>query len=350
MHLPCRIKLLSVIAISFLCASLSRAQDKPALWWAIDFNSIFDNREGDQKYAPSKTFFQTQLAPEIGLTLQDGKHRLAGGVVWTQPIGCEWDGYRLSPTLYYRYTGQKWQMSMGMFPRTQLHRQLPNYIWSDSTYYTQHNIRGALMQYTADNGFFEAIVDWRGMQTERQREAFNVIAQGEWQPQGSIFVAGGLGMMNHLARSKNAPDDQYVVDDFMVNPWIGVELGSRIEAMDSLAVRVGSLTNLARDRASGSNAWKSATGLWLDASAQWRWLGIKNTLYLGNKPLYPFFTRYAALLDQGEPMYASKYFNRTTVSATILRTGFMHLKASVDFNLAEDNFSFYQRLQLNIHF
>ena len=69
------------------------------LTWAVDFNTIFDNREGDDKYTDTKTFFQTKLAPEIGVSMMDGMHRISGGVVWTQPIGSEWDGYKLSPTL-----------------------------------------------------------------------------------------------------------------------------------------------------------------------------------------------------------------------------------------------------------
>lgn len=326
------------------------AQERPNLWWAVDFNSIFDNREGSQNYSLSKTYFQTQLAPEVGLTMDDGKHRVAGGVVWTQPIGCEWEGYRLSPTLYYRYSGESWQMSMGMFPRHQLIRPLPNYIWNDSTYYNQHNIRGALLQHTGSCGFFEALIDWRGMQTETQREAFNIIAQGEWHSAEGTFVAGGLAMMNHLARSKNAPDDQYVVDDFVANPWVGVELGYKVTALDSLAVRVGPLANLVRDRELGSGSWKCSTGFWLDASARWRIFSLKNTLYYSGRPLFPYYSTYGALLDQGEPMYASRYFNRTTLGATLLHTGFMRLTAALDFNLARDHFSFYQKLQLTVRF
>ena len=50
-------------------------------------SAVFDNREGDTEYAAAKTFFQTQLAPEIGISLSEDSHRIAAGVVWTQPIG-----------------------------------------------------------------------------------------------------------------------------------------------------------------------------------------------------------------------------------------------------------------------
>lgn len=70
---------------------------KPDLYWGVDMSALFDNREGDEKFADAKTFFQTQLAPEIGLTLDKKRHLVAAGAVWTQPIGCEWDGHRISP-------------------------------------------------------------------------------------------------------------------------------------------------------------------------------------------------------------------------------------------------------------
>ena len=66
--------------------------------WSVDFSSVFDNREGDNRYTDTKTFFFTNLAPELGLKFTESD-RIAGGVVWHQPIGCEWDGHRISPTL-----------------------------------------------------------------------------------------------------------------------------------------------------------------------------------------------------------------------------------------------------------
>ena len=84
-------------------AALTVMAQKPCPVWSVDFKTIFDNREGDAVYNEAQTFFMTQLAPEIGLSIDNGRHTVTGGVVWTQPIGCEWDGHKISPTLYYRY-------------------------------------------------------------------------------------------------------------------------------------------------------------------------------------------------------------------------------------------------------
>lgn len=334
--------LLIVSLIMYSLSTLSAQQFE----WSVDFNSVFDNREGDRKMTDTRTFFHTQLSPEVGVSMLNGMHRIMGGVVWTQPVGAEWYGQRVSPTLYYRYKGTiGWSIAMGMFPRTLMHRQLPNYIWNDSINYKQRNIRGFMATYEASDGYFEAIVDWRSIQSETRREAFNIFAHGEWMRPGSLFLAGGVAMMNHLAFSKNSTPDQHLVDNFIINPYIGLDFTDRV-ALDSLSLRAGTLSSINRNRAVGH--WKMATGAWIDFTMSWRWLGLHNTTYIGKK-LFPFYSELGPLLDQGEPYYRSDWYNRASFYGTIINNGFVNLQASLDFNLAHDNFTFYQRLIVRVY-
>lgn len=329
-----------------LCPILVEAQ-KPSFYWDVDMSVVFDNREGDRTYATPKTFFQTQLAPEIGLTLEGGRHRIAGGAVWTQPIGCEWEGHRISPTLYYRYQEKGLRGLLGMFSRGELYADLPNYIWNDSVKYSQHNIRGAFIGYRNDRGYFQAILDWRGMQTMRQREAFNIIAMGErLHHDGKIFW-GGTAMMNHLALDKTGNPDQHVVDNFIYNPYFGVDFSKLAKSsLDSCTLRLGVLGDLTRDRE--NHKWKKPVGFWVDFDLKWKILELNNTFYGGEK-LFPYYSKFGYLLDQGEPYYAASLYNRTSVSATLLKRSFMDLKASLDFNICPSHFNFYQRLILNFN-
>lgn len=317
--------------------------------WAVDFSTVFDNRECDNRYVDTKTIFQSQLAPEVGLSFYGGKHSMMGGVVWTQPLGMEWEHHRLSPTLYYRYTGKKgWTMAFGMFPRNLMKRPFASYIWSDSLRYNRHNINGAMASYGGRNGYFEAVLDWRSAQTATQREAFNIIVQGEWQPSGSIFTTGGTAMMNHFALTHPSPPDQHIVDNFIINPTVGVDLSRHIAPLDSLAIRTGMLMALTRNRGLGMENWKTPSGLWIDAVASWRWLSVQNTCYVG-RTLYPFYTRFGALLDMGEPYYQSPWYNRTTISGNIVANRFVNVTTALDFNLAEKNTTFYQKLIVRVY-
>lgn len=337
----CRILATVIVAISYISGLFAQ---RPDLYWNVYMSAVFDNREGDTKYAAAKTFFQTQLAPEIGISLYDGRHRIAAGAVWTQPIGCEWDGHRISPTVYYRYQAKGLRFAMGMFGRDQLYAELPNYIWNDSVKYAQRNIRGAMIGYRNTKGYFQALIDWRGMQTETQREAFNIIATGERSCYDGKFLWGGVAMMNHLALDKSDNPDQHVVDNLLYNPYVGMDFTKiTTTALDSCSLRLGALGDLTRDR--GDGEWKTPVGVWIDLDVRWRFIELKNTFYAGGK-LFPLYSKYSFILDQGEPYYAASLYNRTSVSAIFLQRKFMSLKASLDFNVAPSFFNFYQRVIL----
>jgi len=328
---------LALISVPFSCFAVEPT-------WCIDFGSVFDNREGDDKMYEDKTFFFTTLAPEIGLRFSS-RDRIAGGAVWNQPLESGVKDGRIMPTLYYRHESERWKFSMGMFPRTQLREPLPGFLWCDSLTYFQRNIRGALVQYEERNGFFDAYIDWRAMQTETRREAFNVVFHGEWRPKARAFLLGGHMMMNHFAKTRHADESQSIVDNFLVNPYIGVDL-SRKTVLDSLVVKAGTLLTVERYRE--YNGWKTPGGFWLDAIFEWKFLGLKNSLYAGGA-LLPLYGQFGTLLYQGESYYQSKFYNRTDVYAKILGNKLMNLEAQLNFNVTKGNFMFYQRLILNIH-
>lgn len=312
--------------------------------WSVDFGSVFDNREGDDKMYEDKTFFFTTLAPEFGLKFT-AKDRIAGGAVWNQPLENGVKDGKVMPILYYRHEGNKWKFSMGMFPRTQLREPLPGFIWCDSLTYFQRNIRGALVQYQDKKGFFDAYIDWRAHQTETRREAFNIMFHGEIRPKSNVFLAGGHLMMNHFAKTRHAGMEESIVDNFLINPYVGLDFSHKT-ALDSLVVKGGALMTVERFREYGG--WKTPAGVWIDAVFEWKFLGLKNSLYAGGE-LFPLYGRFGTLLYQGESYYQSKFYNRTDVYAKIIKNKFMNLEAQLNFNIAKGNFMFYQRLILNIH-
>lgn len=311
------------------------------LTWEIDFGSVFDNREGDAGPVPSETFFFTTLSPEIGVRFSP-TDRIAGGAVWNQPLQNGIKDGKIIPTLYYRHENDKWKFSMGMFPLTQLREPLPGFLWCDSLTYFQQNIRGALVEYNSNKGFFYSYIDWRGMQSKTTREAFNIVFHGEYDRE--LFLAGGHAMMNHLARKKDAPDTEFVVDNFLVNPYIGINLKSKT-SLDSLVIKAGALLTIERDRR--VRKWNTPVGLWVEGVAEWRFLGLKNTLYAG-KPLFPLYGDFGSLLYQGEPYYQSSFYDRLDIYAKIYRNKYIELEAQLNFNFTSEEFKFYQRLILNI--
>lgn len=330
------------ILLVLLCSTMHVGAQ--GLTWSVDFNTFLDNREGDDFYTPTETIFKTRLAPEIGLSFLNGTHRISGGVTWIQPVGNGWNDYKLCPTLYYRYTSPTWRLSLGMLPRTQLIDPMPDVLWSNDMAFNEPNIRGFLIQYVRPQGYAELSLDWRGLQSETQREAFNVNFNGLWNPKG-IFLVGGHLMMNHLAKQKNPPVGQNIVDDMLINPLVGVNL-AKVTPLDSFTIKAGLLMSLERDR--NTDGWQTPAGALIEIVAEWRFLGIKNTLYAGNAQ-FPLYGEFGSILNMGEPYYQSSFYNRTNVYAYILRNRFVNLEASLNFHYTKEAFGFQQQLLLRVY-
>lgn len=312
--------------------------------WDIDFETTFDNREGINDVVPTETYFFINLAPEIGVDL-GSSGRVSGGIVWTQHIGNEWDKHNISPTLYYRYKGDEWKVSAGIFPRRQLTEQLPAFLWSDSLNYFQKNIRGVLAQYTRGGSFADFYLDWRQMRSRTKREAFNIVVHGLWRPDiSTIWGIGGHAMMNHFARRIDAPDTEHIVDNFLANPYFRIDLDG-LCALDILSFRTGLLANIERNRELGG--WDFAPGFWLEGVMEWRWLGVKNSFYAG-KPLLPSYGLFGSELYQADPFYAKRIYNRTDLYGHLLRRKFVRLDAELNFHFTPGSFVFYQRLMLRV--
>lgn len=335
-------KALLAVAAVIAVATLHAQQQ---LTWSVDFNTIFENREGDDYYSPDQTIFLTRLAPEVGISMLGGKHNIAGGVSWIQPCGNGWRDYKLCPTLYYSYKSPTWRLAVGMLPRTMLLEPMHAVMLSDSMMYWQPNIRGVLLQYVKPRGFFELSLDWRSLQTDTQREAFNVNFNGRWNPLGDLLVGGRL-QLNHLAKTRINAEEQGVNDDITVNPYIGLNL-ARHTALDSLEIKAGPILMLERARRN-DDGWHTPCGVLVDAVAEWKWLGVKETFFAG-KNLYPLYPQFGALLNMGDPNYQAKLYSRTNVYAYIFRNQFLNLEASLDFHYTKEAFSFWQKILLRVY-
>ncbi|MGN0213193.1 MAG: hypothetical protein ACI4AH_00090 [Muribaculaceae bacterium] len=331
-----------ILLFAFVVATLCRAQE---FTWSVDFQSVFDNREGDD--ANDQTIFFTRLAPEVGVKLPGGEHRISGGVVWNQPVGNGWHDHKICPTLYYRFDKDSWKLNFGMFSRDYLIEPTPKFLWSDSIAYEQPNVRGVLVQYVKPRGYLEMMLDWRQLQSETQREAFNVMLNSRYSlTRGGVLQVGERLQYNHLAKQKDAPDGQSVNDDFMFNPWIGVNFGQST-GLDSLNIRIGAVLSMQRSRIH-ADGWQNAAGVLAEVAADWRWLGLRETFYAGKNlmPLYPY---YGAELNMGSPYYQAKTYSRTDLVAHIVRNNYVDLEAALNFHVTGDVFALWQQLSLRVY-
>ena len=309
--------------------------------WSIDASMVVNNREGGKDdYTPDQTFMFTRLAPELGISMLDGEHQLKGGIVWYQPMIDDLSGYKVLPTLYYRYTRHDgWHVTAGLFPRSLMVEHAPRYLWSDSLNYVQPNLRGVMAQYIKPTGYAELAVDWRQMQTERQREAFTTMINTDWRLAGPVKLGGHL-QYSHLAKSISHAPGEFVNDDVLINPMLSLDF-SHQTALDSLHVSAGSIITLERNR--GEERWHNQAGFILAATARWHWLQLDESFYAG-QPLFPLYPQYGSRLNLGDPYYNNKVYSRTDLTAHVVNNRFVDLSASVMLHVSDHTTGFWQQL------
>ena len=328
-----------------LCfAALPRVAAQEILW-SVDFRSMLHNREGGDALRPDQTMVFSRLAPEVGLTLDGGRNRLMGGVAWYQPYTDNLAGYKVLPTLYYQYQGTNGlTAALGWLPRTLLQERLPRYLWSDSLEYCSSNVRGAMLQYHHGNGgWMQAVIDWRQMQSLTRREAFDVVLSGAMPLKGPLWFKGHI-YYNHLAKRKNAPEGEGVVDDATLNPMLALRLHPGNVSLD---VETGAVVQMQRRRSEGK--WHTPAAFTINARAQWRWLEVTEAITAG-KDLFPLYQQFGSELNQGDPYYCSKFYSRTDVRAHLVRNSHVDVSAALTYHATDRITGFWQELRCRVYF
>lgn len=332
------LKRLQAILILILIIPSLAAQE---VEWSVDASVLLNNREGGEDCTtPDQTFFFTRLAPEVGVSMMDGSHVLKGGVVWYQPMIDDLTGYKILPTLYYRYNNDNgWHMTIGLMPRSLMVERTPRYLWSDSLNYLQPNLRGVMVQYIKPQGYSELAVDWRQMKTDYKREAFTVLINTDWRLAGPLKLGGHL-QYSHLAMSRVESEEQHVNDDFVINPMVSLDLSHRT-AIDSLRLSAGAIIAMERDR--GINEWERPAGFLATATARWRWLELDETFYSG-QGIMPLYAKQGSLLYQGDPYFSYKTYSRTDLVFHIVNNRFVDLTAALSLHATNKTFGFWQQI------
>lgn len=310
-----------------LCLTLGctlAAQDKPRFLYNVDFATWFDNREYQRPLQIPQTLFSFRLSPEIGVGLSDrqgGSHRLIAGVHYTQPLGGNWKEVHFHPTAFYQYQYKGFTMNIGAVPYKHFIRQLPDFLRYDSVAYAHPNIQGALLQYSSRHGYVEAMCDWRGMQSPTRREMFRITFNGEYSYQGFFrYFAGGVAQLNHKANHGAPTLREGVCDDIYASPNIGIDFAAPTP-LDTICLRASYIYGYQRFRP--DNLVYQPQGFMLEFMLRWRFLGLKNTFYVGDN-LMPLYGMFGADLNQGDPFYQSPLYNRTDLFIYIVRKGFVN--------------------------
>lgn len=313
-----------IVFISVLLAVGVAMAQKPQFLYNVDFATYFDNREYKDPHQRAQTIFALRLSPEIGVGFTDkegGTHKVLAGVHYTQPMGSNWKDLHVAPIAFYQYEYKGFSLHFGEIPYKHFIRQLPDYLRYDSIAYAYPNIQGALLQYQSKHGYVEFMCDWRGLQSPTRREMFRLTIDGEYTYRHLFrYFVGGIAQLNHKANYAQPTPREGVTDDAYISPNIGIDFAAPTP-LDTILLRAHYIYGYQRYRE--TNTLYQPQGFMLEFMLSWRFLGVKNTFYVGNN-LMPLYGMFGADLNQGDPFYQSPLYNRTDLYIYLVRKGFVN--------------------------
>ena len=307
-------------------------EKKVKFLYNVDALAYFDNREYKQPYQTDQTLFAIRLSPEIGVGITDnsgGRHQLIAGLHYIQPMGGHWKDIKLHPTAFYKYQYRGFSFGIGAIPYKHRLSRLPDFLLYDSIAYARPNIQGALVQYQSKHGFAEVMLDWRGLQTPTQREMFRVVANGEaTYTKFFRYFWGGMAQLNHKANHLDPTPHEGICDDIYISPNLGIDFAPPTP-LDTISIRASYIYGYQRFRR--ENLVYQPHAFLLEFALVWRWLGLKNTFFVG-KNLMPLYGLFRSDLNQGDPFYQSTLYNRTDLFLCFIRKSFVRCYFSWNFH------------------
>lgn len=311
----------------------------PQLVWGASFDFFFDNREYKNLTTNwSQSLFGARINPEIGVTW-DGRHSLMMGVSLLANFGAK--PFEVDNEIfgYYQYISPRFRAYAGVVPRSRMIGEYSGAFFSDSVKYYDPNLTGLLLQYMGGRGYVEFGCDWNSMFSKTTREKFLLFSAGRLGlgARQLFYLGYNLTMYHHAGwDSSDEPDPTVgdgVVDNVLIEPFVGVDFTRIAPTMQELSLRVGWINAFQNDRAYVGD-YVTPGGVQIEAHVQ-KWnFGIHNTLYAGDN-LQPYYVAPAPGLDYGPGLYWGEPFYRTDniydrleIYWQPINTNMMHLRVS----------------------
>ncbi|MFI3262915.1 MAG: hypothetical protein R3Y26_08405 [Rikenellaceae bacterium] len=339
-------KILLFITLTLLTISGIEAQN---FTYKIDFGTLFDNLEGSDSYAPTRSLFTAKLAPEIGVKISD-KHKLMVGAVMLQNLGDDIFLTDADYTLYYNFTDNNFNVFVGSFPRSNTFEMYPKSFFRDDFLFTDNNIEGVMAQYTPTkkNGFIELYVDWYGQNQENRDDEFLLVGSTEFSFCNKYLFAGANILINHLKNTDKLVDS-YLYERALYNIYLGADFQSLTPSLDRFKVSFGTNSSMEHKRFEGDyeEPWKNNVGWQFNVDVNYKGFGLKNDYYFGDSQLV-YYEQYGNDLYWGNQFYQSDRYNLTELYYEKC-WGCISLRAGMKFHVTPTTFANQQVVTLKLN-
>ena len=301
---------LVIFLLALLAFSKLSAQE---LFFNGELSTHFDNTEyTGSGLGDSRTVFAVRVTPTLGYKF-DNNHSIVVGANLLKDFGSA--NFLDSSMLvaYYQFENSNYGANAGIFQRNKLIGNYSRAFFSDAYLIYNPLVQGIAGRYFKDGSFAELVVDWDGLYSAEVREKFRILVSGG----GNFAKVGYAGVafsMQHFANKSTFYGN--VVDNLMLNPYIGVKFNAFLD----FDIRLGALVSAQRDRKTDEGWVLPAGGEFYFKMSRWG-LYIDNNLYVG-AGMTPYYNTvgkdglpYADNLYTLDPFYGTqhKIYNRTGI-------------------------------------
>ena len=221
-----------------------------------EIEGIFDNREFPSLTEPAETYFGIRPTAFIGIKIDD-MHKVNFGANYFFQFGQESGKGTVHPIVNYQFTYEPHFFIFGTAPRRSFLTVAPYFI-SDAYDYNNPVFGGTAYQFTPDKHWAMGLwLDWVGMKSTTQKEAFLLGAHARYQGDTWLFLETQF-MYNHTANKEGTTGD---VQDY--NGWIingGWQKDEGFKRIQHLSFGITPQFTFSRDR-SVSKAYNLSLGL-----------------------------------------------------------------------------------------
>ncbi len=331
-------------SLFFILTLLPLSVSAQQVEWNVDALGFFDNSEGDHTLRPTQTLAGMNVSPEVGLSWNNRQHAIMGGANLITRWGSDEDALKAKALVYYQYQSPHFHFLIGNFMRDKLLSDYPEYLLADTIRYYRPVVQGMAWQYLADNGHFEAFLDWTSAISKKHREQFMAGISTKFHFQH--FLIGAEGYYYHYARRQNSPIDEHIHDYLITHPFIGLHY-DQWAFLDQLEIRGGLLASLDRERNMEHGKY-TPIGFLGELQASRKNLQLKETVYAGAN-MQHFGSSHLGQYYWGDTYTQAPFYSRTDLQYRFINNSFVNVYAGVIVNATRYGINHHQVITLRLN-
>jgi hypothetical protein len=328
----------------FSCLIISTSGFSQVKKWQVGLFSFFDNTEfAHSSFQIPQTMSGVLFTPEIGLCW-DSAHSVNIGVDLLHEFGSDNAVDYFYPTAYYKMDRKPFRFYMGAFPRKDALDKYPRIFFQDSISYYRPNINGIFCEFYKKQNYINVWLDWTSRKSQSMHEAFFMGLSGRYN--FGILYAQHFGYVFHFAGVMDPVEQEPLHDNGVFLTSLGIDLSNKT-ILDKLDINAGWVAGLERER-SDQAEWIIQNGLLMETKIEYRWIGVFNSLYIGNGQMY-YYDEYGNELYWGDPFYRASSYNRSDIYVNFIKNKVVSLKLIYSLHFAENTMYHEQSLKVSFN-